>query len=235
MKIERLLQSQGFGTRRECRTLVRAGVVEIGQRVVDDPFEEVVAEGLEFIVDGEIWAYRERAYLMLHKPLGYECSRISQHHRSVFELLPPQLMQRGVQPVGRLDVETTGLLLLSDEGQFIHAWSSGKKGIPKRYEVQAKHAVSADMLTALREGVQLRDEPMPLAARSCELRSERELSLVVTEGRYHQVRRMVAAAGNRAEGLHRAAIGGLELPEDLPLGEWRWLSEEDIERLARFD
>ncbi|AUN96275.1 16S rRNA pseudouridine(516) synthase [Pseudazoarcus pumilus] len=234
MKIERLLQSQGFGTRRECRAMLRAGLVEIDGQTVDDPFAEVDAQGLNFVVDGEHWQYRERACLMLHKPLGYECSRDSRHHRSVFELLPPQLAGRGVQPVGRLDVDTTGLLLLSDDGTFIHAWSSGKRRIPKRYEVVTRHPVDDAMVATLLDGVLLRDERAPLRAAACERRSECALEMVVTEGKYHQVRRMVAAAGNRVEALHRSAIGGLELPADLPVGEWRWLGDADLQQLQNY-
>lgn len=235
MKIERLLQSQGFGTRRECRAIVRAGLLEIAGEVVDDPFQEVEAEGLEFVVDGEIWQYREKVYLMLHKPLEYECSRQPQHHRSIFELMPPQFALRDVQSVGRLDVETTGLLLLSDDGQFIHVWSSGKKRIPKRYEVTLRHPVSDELVAALLDGVQLHDEAIPVSAFACRQTGEHTLTMSVTEGKYHQVRRMIAAAGNRVEVLHRSAIGGFVLPADLPVGEWRWLSAEDQRLLADFD
>lgn len=235
MKVERLLQSQGFGTRRECRALVWAGMVEIAGRVLENPYEEVDPQGLEFVVDGEVWPYHEHVYLMLHKPLNYECSRDPKHHRSVFELLPPPFARRNVQPVGRLDVDTTGLLLLSDDGKFIHTWSSGKKRIPKLYEVVAKHPVTDEMLAALGEGVQLHDEPAPIRAHASERTGENTLTLTVTEGRYHQVRRMVAAAGNRVEELHRASIGGFRLPEDLPVGEWRWLTADDVVRLGAFD
>lgn len=232
MKIERMLQSQGFGTRRECRALVRAGLVEVQGQIVEDPYREVDEEDFEFVVDGEHWRYRERVYLMLHKPLDYECSRQPQHHRSVFELLPPQFAQREVQTVGRLDVDTTGLLLLSDDGQFIHVWSSGKKRIPKCYEVGLRHPVTDGLLAALREGVQLHDESAPISAQRCDATGELSIELVVTEGKYHQVRRMVAAAGNRVETLHRRSVGGLDLPDDLAPGEWRWMSDEDIARLG---
>lgn len=235
MKLERILQTQGFGSRRECRSLIRAGLVEIGGEVIEDPFFEIEAKGLEFVVDGEVWSWHERVYLMLHKPLDYECSRQPQHHRSIFELLPPQFALRDVQPVGRLDVDTTGLLLMSDDGQFIHTWSSGKKRIPKCYEVGLKHPVSEELLGALREGVQLHDEPAPIRAHHCEATGESAMDLVVTEGKYHQVRRMIGAAGNRVETLHRRSVGGLQLPSDLVAGDWRWMSGADLAALARFD
>lgn len=232
MQIERILHSQGFGSRKLCRALIRAGRVSIAARCVDDPFADFDPAGLVFAVDGEVWTYREKAYLMLHKPQGYECSHQPQFHRPVFALLPDPLVQRDVQCVGRLDQDTTGLLLLSDDGQFIHVWSSGKKRIPKVYEVTTRHPVNDELVAHLLAGVQLHDEPAPIAAADCQPTGERSLRLTVTEGKYHQVKRMVAAAGNRVEALHRSRIGGLSLPDDLPVGTWRWLEAEDLQCLA---
>ena len=234
MQIERILHSQGFGSRKLCRALIHAGRVSVAGLAIDDPRTEFAPEGLEFCVDGQNWRYHERAYLLLHKPAGYECSQKPQFHPPVFALLPPQLAQRGVQCVGRLDQDTTGLLLLSDDGQFIHTWSSGKKRIPKVYEVTTRHPVDAALLAALLDGVQLHDEPAPIRAAACLATGERSLRLTITEGKYHQVKRMVAAAGNRVEQLHRSAVGGLALPADLAPGAWRWLEADDLARLAAF-
>ena len=233
MQIERILHSQGFGTRRECRARVRAGTVSINDEIIEDPFVDLDPAGLAFTVDGETWTYREKAYLALHKPVGYECSHQPLHHPSVFGLLPEPVVMRGVQSVGRLDQDTSGLLLFSDDGQFIHAWSSGKKRIPKRYQVTAKHPVDEAFRARLLGGVQLHDEAAPLSAASCELEGEHEMVLTVTEGKYHQVKRMVAAAGNRVEALHRSRIGGLDLP-DLAPGEWCWLEADELARLKDF-
>lgn len=234
MHLERILHSQGFGTRKECRALVRAGFVQINQEIQEDPFVDLVTDGLILEVDGELWPWREKAFLMLHKPVDVECSHKPQFHPSVFSLLPAPLVTRGVQTIGRLDHDTTGLLLLSDDGQFIHTWSSGKKRIPKVYEVTTKHPVDGALLEQLLQGVVLHDETTPIAAAACEQTGEHQLRLTVTEGKYHQVKRMVAAAGNRVEALSRSQVGGLTLPEDLALGEWRWLTEEDQARLADF-
>ena len=233
MKLYRALQSQGFGTRRECIAKVRAGAVAVNGVVCDEPEAEVDPAGLVLTLDGVDWAYRDKAYLMLNKPAGYECSRQPSHHPSVFSLLPGPLLQRGVQGVGRLDEDTIGLLLFSDDGAFIHRLISPRRGVPKRYRVTCRHPVTDAMLQALREGVQLRDEALPVAALACERRSEHVLSLSLAEGKYHQVKRMVAAAGNRVEALQREAIGGLTLPDDLPPGRWRWLDEADLERLEK--
>mgnify|MGYP001031143476 FL=1 len=231
MKLSRALQSQGFGTRRECIARVRRGEVEVNGVICDDPEAEVVPAGVRVTVDGTAWSYREKAYLVVHRPAGYECSRQPIHNPSVFSLLPEPLLRRGVQCVGRLDQDTTGLLLFSDDGDFIHRMISPKKGVPKVYRVGCKHELTDDMLLALRSGVQLRDEASAIAALACEQVSGRELLLTLGEGKYHQVKRMVAAAGNRVETLHREAIGGFRLPPDLPQGEWRWLEQSDLRQL----
>lgn len=228
MQLERLLHAQGFGSRRECRVLIRQGRVMLAGTPCVDPFAEVEPHGLHFEVDGQAWIYREKAYLALNKPAGYECSARPLHHPSVLALLPPELIRRGVQPVGRLDQDTTGLLLLSDDGQFIHALTSPRRRIPKVYAVVTRHPVSDAQLAALLAGVQLRDDPEPMAAVACVRTGERGLQLTLTGGRYHQVKRMIAAAGNRVEALHRVAVGGYRLPESLPPGAWQWIEAGEV-------
>ena len=233
LEIERLLAAQGFGSRRECRGLVLAGRVTVGGEDCEDPSAQFEpAENLEYTVDGEAWTYRPQAYLMLHKPAGYECSHHPSHYPSVYSLLPRPLVVRGVQSVGRLDADTTGLLLFSDDGQFIHTYTSPKKKVPKVYEARVKHPLDEAQCSALLQGVQLHDEPLPVAARRCDILAECLLEMTVTEGKYHLVKRMIAAAGNRVEGLHRRAIGNLSLPADLPEGQWRWLGPEELAALA---
>ena len=232
MQLERILHSQGFGSRKACRVLIRHGEVTVNGTPCDNPFAEFDPAGLIFSVEGETWQYREKAYLMLHKPEHYECSQKPMHHPSIYSLLPAQLRERGVQCIGRLDEDTTGLLLLSDDGQFIHRMSSPKWKVPKIYEVTAKHALGPQQAEALLAGVQLHDEPAPIVALACELVSENVLHLTLAEGKYHQVKRMLAAAGNRVEKLKRIRIGELSLPEELAPGEWRWLDSSDLNRLS---
>jgi len=241
MQIERILHAQGFGSRKECRALIRAGYVSVAGVPCEDPLAEFDpgskdgSAGLEFSVGDQTWRVRAKAYVVLHKPTGYECSHKPTFHPSVFTLLPPQMLLRDVQCVGRLDQDTTGLLLLSDDGQFIHQWSSGKKRTPKVYEVTLKHAVGQDFVDQLLAGVELHDEPAPIAAAACELSSETTLRLTICEGKYHQVKRMIAAAGNRVEVLHRSRVGGLTLDPALKPGEWRWLEAADLQTLANYD
>ncbi len=231
MELERLLRSQGFGSRPECRVLIRSDRVSVDGKICDDPYAEFEPDGFSFTVDGVQWKYRKFAYLALNKPCDYECSHKPKHHPSVYNLLPRPFMTRGVQAVGRLDEDATGLLLMTDDGQFIHTYTSPKKLVPKVYEVTTKHVVDDVQVNALLSGVQLNDEPSLIAAAACEQLSERLMRLTVTEGKYHLVKRMIAAASNRVEALHRVSIGGFALPESLPTGQWMWLEPADLERL----
>lgn len=233
MKLYRALQSQGFGSRKGCIARVRAGAVAVNGVVCDNPEAEVDPAGLELTLDGITWPYREKAYVLMHKPAGYECSHHPSHHPSVFALLPPPLLQRGVQCVGRLDQDTTGLLLFSDDGQFIHRMISPKKGVAKVYRAVCADPLTDAMLAALRTGVQLSDEPAPIAALACEKLDPSTLQLTLAEGKYHQVKRMIAATGNRVEALHREAVGSYALPADLAPGSWRWLGTGDLQQLEQ--
>ena len=187
---------------------------------------EVDPAGLIFSINGEDWQYREKVYVMLNKPAGYECSQKPKHHPSVLSLLPSQLRNRDIQTVGRLDEDTTGLLLLTDDGQFLHVHTSPKKNIAKVYRATVKHPLTEEQLQALRLGVVLHDNPEPVVAQSAVARDAHTLELVVTGGKYHQVKRMVAAVGNRVEVLHRERMGAFTLPPDLAPGEWRYVEPD---------
>ena len=239
MSLQDILFTQGFGTRRVCAGLIQQGFVSVAQQPSTDPAMEFVAKGLRFTVQGAAWEYHELAYLMLHKPAGTECSQKPSTWPSIYTLLPSPLRQRpqkgavqGVQAVGRLDQDTTGLLLLTDDGKFIHRMSSPRHHVPKVYEVTAKHPLDDKQVQKLLEGVVLEDDPKPVRASACEAVAPHRLRLTLTEGKYHQVKRMVAAVGNRVEALHRSQIGGLALPDDLAPGQWRWLGADDLARIA---
>jgi 16S rRNA pseudouridine516 synthase len=229
MNLAQLLFSQGFGSRRDCAGLVIAGRVAVDGAPCENPWQEVEPAGLRFSVDGTAWQYRARALLVLNKPPGYECSQKPKHHASVYSLLPAPLRGRGVQAIGRLDEDTTGVLLFTDDGQLIHRWTSPKHHVPKVYEVACADPVDADAADRLRAGVVLHDSPEIVRAEACEVTGERTLRLTLTEGRYHQVKRMLAAIGNRVTALERSAFGAFRLPADLPHGAWRWLDgPEDV-------
>jgi len=223
MRLAQVLFSQGFGARRECEGLILGGHVTLDGQVCDDPFIDVEPEGLSFGVRGQHWPYRAKALVLLNKPAGYECSQKPKHHPSVMSLLPLPLRVRGLQPVGRLDEDTTGLLLMTDDGALIHRLTSPKKHVPKVYEIECIDAVTPAQVDQLRRGVVLHDDPLPVRAAACEATGAHTLRMTLLEGKYHQVKRMVAAAGNTVQALHRSAYGALALPSDLAPGQWRWL------------
>ncbi len=255
MHLEDLLYTQGFGTRRVCAGLLEKGLVQVYSSENSPEIEkysaltsvftaskatECRAKGLRFRVQGEDWEYHEKAYVLFNKPTGSECSQKPSMHPSIYTFLPSPLRLRpqksaiqGVQAVGRLDQDTTGMLLMSDDGQFIHRMSSPKKHVSKVYEVTTKHPLDDKQLQKLLNGVVLDDDPKPVKAAAAEIVSEFHLKLTLTEGKYHQVKRMLAAVSNRVEGLHRSQIGGLKLPDDLLPGQWRWLSEADMALMLR--
>lgn len=227
--IAQLLYSQGFGSRRTCAALCLQGHVMLAGQLISDPQTWVeTCEGLVYCVDQQNWPYHHHAYIALNKPAGYECSQKPSHYPSIYSLLPAPLLNRGIQAAGRLDADTTGLLLLSDDGQFIHKTISGKRHIPKIYEVTTKHPISASMVEQLLGGVQLHDEPAPIAASACEVHDTHQMQLTITTGKYHQVKRMVAAASNRVEKLHRICVGQYTLPENLATGQWTWVTPEQV-------
>lgn len=223
MKLSQVLFSQGFGARRECEGLIVSGHVTLAGQVCDDPFFEVEPTGLTFGVRGELWPFHEKALIVMNKPQGVECSQKPKHHPSVYALLPAPLRRRDLQSIGRLDEDTTGLLLFTDDGALIHRLTSPKKHVPKVYEVSCKHPVTPGQVQQLLAGVKLVDDPATVQAVACEVTGELGLRMTLVDGKYHQVKRMLAAVSNRVEALHRSGFGALRLPADLAPGQWRWL------------
>jgi 16S rRNA pseudouridine516 synthase len=227
--LNNMLQSQGFGTRRWCRELIEDGDIAVNGEAITDPRATFDTDNLQFTVFGEEWLYREHVYICINKPPNFECSRKPSFHPGVLTLLPEQFSRRDVQPVGRLDHDTTGMLLMSDDGAFIHAQSSPKRHVPKVYVATTHDAVTPQLIAELLGGVKLHDEPAPLAALRCEQVAEYEIEIVLEQGKYHQVKRMLAAAGNHCTALRRVAISALTLASlELAEGAWCYLTPEQI-------
>ena len=239
-----LLYSQGFGTRRICLGLIEQGRVEVlvhgAWQVLQDPGASSEPEaGMPFRVLGQPWVYHRLAYLVLHKPAGTECSHKPGRWPSIYSLLPGPLRARppagavqGVQAVGRLDQDTTGMLVLTDDGPLIHRMSSPRHHVPKVYEVTTAHAITDKQVQVLLSGVVLDDSPKPVKAAACVAVSQNHMRLTLTEGKYHQVKRMLLAVGNAVVGLHRSQIGALPLPQDLAPGQWRWITPDELQALS---
>ena len=221
-----MLQSQGYGTRKWCRQLIEDGEVAIRGEIVRNPQTIVETDGLAYTLFGETWHYHHQLYIALNKPANIECSRKPSHHPGVMSLLPEQFSWRDVQAIGRLDHDTTGLLLLTDDGAFNHAMSSPRRHIPKTYLVTTFAPVNSSLIDQLLSGVQLHDEPGPLAAVMCRQVDEFQLEIILEQGKYHQVKRMLAAAGNHCTALERIAIGDLTLSSlSLAQGDWCLLTD----------
>lgn len=233
LTLDRILQSQGFGTRKWCRSLIADGEVRVGGATVTDYRDGFETAGLQFELFDEVWPFREHVYIALNKPANFECSRKPSHHPGVLTLLSEQCAWRDVQPVGRLDHDTTGLLLMSDDGAFIHAQSSPKRHVPKVYLATTQERVTDQLIADLLSGVQLHDESEPLVALLCTKVTEYQCEIVLEQGKYHQVKRMLAAAGNHCAALQRVAVGNLTLSElGLEEGEWCYLESHHLALLA---
>lgn len=225
MLVGQVVFSQGFGTRYECNALIFSGKFSYKGKVINDPGEDIsIVDGDVFHIDGRQWLFYEKAIVMLNKPQNYECSTKPKCYPSVNSLLPTPLRKRGLQPVGRLDVDTTGLLILTNDGQLNHKLTHPKKKIPKVYEVSLKHQADESFINKLLSGVKLKDEKEILKVDECRLIDEKKVLLTISQGKYHQVKRMVAAASNRVEGLKRVQVGKLLLPDDLEIGQWKWVN-----------
>ena len=230
MKLVKYLANLGYGSRREVERLLRERRVTRGDG-------SVLAEGDAFahddvLVDGEPLDPPPGVVIMLHKPLGYVCST-RDATQLVYELLPPRFPDRSpvVAPVGRLDRDTSGLLLLTDDGQLNHRITSPRTHLPKVYEATLADDLRGDEAETFASGTLLLDgEPTPLKPATLEVVDARRARITLTEGRYHQVRRMFAAVGNHVDALQRVAIGPLALG-DLPSGSWRTLSTEEVAQL----
>nr|WP_205598349.1 pseudouridine synthase [Caulobacter sp. 17J65-9] len=233
MRLDRLLSNLGYGSRREVQSLVRAGRVKLDGTEVQDADDKVALTpdlSARMTVNGKPLDPPPGLALMLHKPLGVTCSH-KEAGALVYELLPARwrLRDPAISTVGRLDKETSGLLLLTDDGALLHRIISPKSNVAKRYRVTLDRPMKGDEGQVFAAGtLMLEGEEKPLLPAELEALSPTEALLTIHEGRYHQVRRMFAAIGNHVNALHRDRIGGLDLPADLPAGEWRVMSEADV-------
>ena len=230
MKLVKLIANLGYGSRKEVSAMFREG------RITDAAGEVLYADDrvahADIRIDGEALDPPAGLALMLHKPVGYTCST-KDPGRIVYDLLPPRFRLRSplLSTVGRLDRDTSGLLLLTDDGALLHRIVSPKSHLAKVYEATLAHDLRGGEAALFASGtLQLESENTPLAPARLEVVTPRVARLTLTEGRYHQVRRMFAAVGNHVQALHRSRIGGLELGGLAP-GEWRTLAHADLERL----
>ena len=230
MKLLRLIANLGYGSRKQVAAMFREG------RITDAAGEVLYADDAiahaDVRIDGEPLDHAQGIVLMLHKPVGYTCST-RDPGRVVYDLLPPRFRLRNpiISPVGRLDRDTSGLLLLTDDGALLHRIVSPKSGLSKVYEATLASDLRGDEAALFASGsLMLESEKTSLLPVAMEILGPRAARLTLTEGRYHQVRRMFAAAGNHVETLHRSRIGGLGMG-DLASGAWSLLEATEIAEL----
>ncbi|WP_133479699.1 pseudouridine synthase [Cognatilysobacter segetis] len=230
MKLLRVIANLGYGSRKQVQQLFREG------RVTDAAGEVLYADDArdpaDVRLDGEPLDPPPGLVLMLHKPVGYTCST-KDAGRLVYDLLPPRFRLRDpvLSTVGRLDRDTSGLLLMTDDGALLHRIISPKHHVPKVYEATLAQDLRGDEAAIFASGTLMLDnEATPLAPAALEVLGARHARLTITEGRYHQVRRMFAAVGNHVDALHRSRIGALDLG-GLPAGQWRALAPADVDAI----
>ena len=232
-RLDRLLANLGYGSRKEVQSLVAAGLVKLDGAILPKADQHVAVTAdlkKRMLVDGLPLDPPPPLTLIMHKPLGVVCSHREPGH-SVYDLLPRRWSRRdpAISTIGRLDKETSGLLLLTDDGGLLHRIISPKANIVKRYLVSLENPLCGDELHIFASGnMLLEGETKPLLPAILEKIAANRCWLTVAEGRYHQVRRMFTATGNHVVALHRDRIGGLELPENLEAGAFRFLTDAEL-------
>jgi 16S rRNA pseudouridine516 synthase len=234
MKLLKLIANLGYGSRKEVTAMFRDGrITDANGEVL---YADDKAEHENIRIDGEPLDPPAGLLIMLHKPIGYTCST-RDHGELIYELLPPRFRLRApiVSSIGRLDRDTSGLLLMTDDGVLLHRISSPKHKLAKVYEVTLARDLRGDEVKLFASGkMMLETEKEPLAPAELEVIDARHARVSVTEGRYHQVRRMFAAVGNHVETLHRPQVGGLVLG-DLMVAEWKILGEQERKTLFNIE
>ena len=226
-RLDKLLADSGICSRSEAKELIRSGRVTVNGIVPRTAEEKFASETAEICVDGEAVSCSAKRYLMLYKPGGILSATEDARQKTVIDLLSPQLKRQGLFPVGRLDKDTTGLLLLTNDGDFAHRVISPKKHVSKRYRAAVDGILDESDVRAFREGITLSDGTRCLPAELTILRPSVG-QVTVFEGKYHQVKRMFAARGKHVTALHRESVGGLKLDPELKPGEYRELRPEEL-------
>lgn len=222
LETEKYLQSQGIGSRKQCRNLLKQDRIRINGQPPESHTDPQTVQTLT-LDDQNVCVIPQPHYLiLLHKPAGFETSHKPRDYPSVFSLLPDNIRASEPQAIGRLDADTTGLLLITNHGTLNHRLTAPKSQIAKHYRATLKHPADAALCQTLQQGVLLHDDNETVAAEHAQLTSPTTLELIITQGKYHQVKRMVAAAGNRVVALHRHQFAHWRI-DDLAEGQWRFI------------
>ena len=235
MRIDKLLANQGFGSRKEVKKLLKEGHVTVNGEIIKDGKTHIDPYNDEIYVFSEKIEYRKFIYLMMNKPSGYISATEDEWKETVLDLLDLDFLVYRPFPVGRLDKDTEGLLLLTNDGKLAHQLLSPEKEVPKTYFATVKGVVTEDDIKKFSEGVQLDDGYITKPGELKILKSGpfSDVEVTITEGKYHQVKRMFQAVNKRVVYLKRISMGLLELDESLELGSYRELTNEELELLKK--
>lgn len=228
MRLDRYLHDLGFGSRKDIERLLKKQRVRVDGNVAKQGAQAVTTESV-VEVDGEVLVYAPTVWLMLNKPTGVITATKDAHNETVMDLLPERFARMQVVPVGRLDKDTTGLLLLTNDGSMAHRLMRPKSQVMKTYDIIYEETLAADAVTRLAQGIDLGD--FITAPAKLELFEEGHARLSISEGKFHQVKRMIHEVGGVVTALRRVAIASLTLDATLAPGEWRFLTEEEISGL----
>lgn len=233
MRLDKYVSNMGFGSRKEVKGLLKKGAIAVNGKLVKDSALHVDVQNDEVTILGEKIVYREFIYLMMHKPQGVISATEDNRDQTVIDLLDDEYRHFEPFPVGRLDKDTEGLLLITNDGKLTHELLSPKKEVPKMYFAHIEGVVTEDDIDRFAEGVTLEDGYFTKPGKLRILKSAEvsEIELTITEGKFHQVKRMFEAVGKKVVYLKRMSMGPLKLDEGLPLGEYRELTEEEIAML----
>ena len=228
-RIDKIIASQGLYSRSDVKYMVNRKRITIDGKVVTSASQKADVDKNEILLDGKPFVVKKQIYLMFHKPKGYVSATEDKKQQTVLELIPAELKGRDIFPAGRLDKDTTGLMILTDDGVLAHNILSPKKHVQKIYRVELDIPVTEEMQKGFAEGVELNDGVCKEAKLT--ILGENTAEVTLKEGRYHQIKRMFGCYGAKVVELHRIAMGELYLPDDLPEGQCRELTEEDLVKL----
>lgn len=228
-RIDKIIASQGLYSRSDVKYLVNRKRVAIDGEVVRSSSQKADPEKNVITIDGKPLTVKKQIYLMLHKPKGYVSATEDKEHQTVLALVPPEWKGRDLFPAGRLDKDTTGLMIITDDGVLAHNILSPRKHVQKVYGVELDIPVTEEMQQGFAAGVELNDGLCKEA--KLVITGEKTAEVTLKEGRYHQIKRMFGCYGAKVVELHRIAMGDLYLPDDLAEGECRELTEEELKKL----
>lgn len=236
-RVDKVLSNLGYGSRTEIKKFCKQGIIQVNGKTVSNPGQQVDTDIDEIVINGEKINYREFIYLMMNKPDGYISATFDKHDPIVLDLIDDEYLVFEPFPVGRLDKDTEGLLVLTNDGQLAHRVLSPKKHVPKKYYAKIDGRVTEEDIEAFKEGVVLDDgyKTMPAELEILKSDDESEIELVIHEGKFHQVKRMFESVGKKVTYLKRLSMGGLILDESLEIGEYRELSDEEVALIEKRD